>query len=136
MHLGEHLFKNAVCSAPMAGVTDKAFRLLAREMGCQVIWTEMISATALTYNNAKTFQLLDIEGEEQPIVVQLFGSEPKVMAQAAKIAVESGARYLDINMGCPAPKIVKNCEGSALLKNLPLAEAVAAEVVAAVNVPV
>jgi len=136
LRLGEYVFDHAVCSAPMAGVTDKAYRLLAREMGCNLIWTEMISATAMTYNNTKTLQILDTSGEVQPIVVQLFGSEPPVMAEAARLAVEKGARIIDINMGCPAPKIVKNYEGSALLKNLPLAEQVAMAIVKAVDVPV
>ena len=136
MQLGEFYFKTPVCSAPMAGVTDKAYRVLAREAGCDLIWTEMISATALTYKNSKTFQMLDVSQESQPLVVQLFGSEPKVMAEAAKIAVANGARILDINMGCPATKVVKNCEGSALLKDLPRAQSIASAVVQAVEVPV
>lgn len=120
----------------MAGVTDKAYRLLAREFGCDLIWTEMVSAKALTYKNNKTLQILDITGEKQPVVVQLFGSEPEVMAEAANLAVDRGAKIIDINMGCPASKVVKNCEGSALLKNLSLAQRVAAAVVKAVSVPV
>ncbi len=136
MRLGEFEFNHPVCSAPMAGVTDKAFRLLAREQDCDLVWTEMISATALTYNNARTRQILDISGEQQPVVVQIFGSDPAVMAKAAKLAEEEGARIIDINMGCPAPKIVKNSEGSALLKDIPLAQRVASATVEAVKVPV
>ncbi len=136
MRLGEFEFNYPVCSAPMAGVTDKAYRLLARELGSNLVWTEMISATALTYNNARTWQILDISGEEQPVVVQIFGSDPVIMARAAKLAEEQGAKIIDINMGCPAPKIVKNFEGSALLKDIPLAQKVASATVEAVKVPV
>lgn len=136
MRLGHFEFNSPVCLAPMAGVTDKAFRLLAKKMGCDLVWTEMISAKALTYQNSKTLRILDIGGEKQPVVVQLFGAEPGVMAQGARIAVEQGAAIIDINMGCPAPKIVKNSEGSALLRTLPLATKVAEAVVRAVEVPV
>ncbi|MDA8441422.1 MAG: tRNA dihydrouridine synthase DusB [Peptococcaceae bacterium] len=136
MKLGDFILNNLICSAPMAGVTDKAYRFLAREMGCDMLWTEMVSATALTYANSKTLQILDITGEIQPVVVQIFGSDPVTMARAATIVVERGAKIIDINMGCPAPKIVKNCEGSALLKNLPLAGKIASAVVEAVDVPV
>jgi tRNA-dihydrouridine synthase B len=110
--------------------------LLAREFGCDLIWTEMVSDKALTYKNSKTLRILDILGEIQPVVVQLFGSDPEVMAEAAKLVVENGAQIIDINMGCPAPKIVKNCEGSALLKNLALAQSIAKAVVQAVSVPI
>jgi tRNA-dihydrouridine synthase B len=136
MKIGSFEWITPVCSAPMAGVTDKAYRLLAREFGCDLIWTEMVSDKALTYKNSKTLRILDILGEIQPIVVQLFGSDPEVMAEAAKLVVENGAQIIDINMGCPAPKIVKNCEGSALLKNLALAQSIAKAVVQAVSVPI
>jgi len=120
----------------MAGVTDKAFRLIAREYGCGLIYTEMISAKALTYNNSRTKTLMDIEGERQPIAVQLFGSEPEVMAQGAQLAVANGAQLLDVNMGCPVPKVVRCGEGSALLENPHTAENLVKALVAAVNVPV
>lgn len=136
MLLGSYTLNRPVCSAPMAGVTDKAYRKLAREMGCDITWTEMISATALIYGNKKTKQILDISNEDLPVEVQLFGSDPEVMAKAAYIAVAEGAPVIDINMGCPAPKVVKNCEGSALLKNLSLAGQIVEAVVKTVDVPV
>lgn len=120
----------------MAGVTDKAFRLITREYGCGLIYTEMISAKALNYNNIRTKTLMDIEGEQQPIAVQLFGSEPQVMAQGAQLAAANGAQLLDVNMGCPVPKVVRCGEGSALLENPKTAESLVKEMVAAVNVPV
>jgi len=134
--IGSVEIPNRVALAPMAGVTDKAFRLLAREFGCGLLYTEMISAKALTYNNAKTKSLMDIEGEEQPIAVQLFGSEPDVMAEGARLAVENGARLLDVNMGCPVPKVVRCGEGSAVLETPQTAAAIVRAMVNAVQVPV
>jgi len=134
--IGDIEIPNRVVLAPMAGVTDKAFRLIAKEHGCGLIYTEMISAKALTYKNIKTRALLDIEGEKQPIAVQLFGSEPATMAEAARIAVQEGALILDVNMGCPVPKVVKNCEGSALLARPELAAEIVRAMVRVVEVPV
>lgn len=122
--------------APMAGVTDKAFRETVRSVGGRHVWTEMISDKALTYLNSRTLEMLDLSGEPSPRIVQIFGSEPEVMAKAAVLAVERDAEIIDINMGCPTPKIVKNGEGSALLQNLPLAQRIAEAVVKAVEVPV
>ena len=136
MEIGTVKIENRVFAAPMAGVTDKAFRLLLRRMGCGLIIKEMVSAKALTYSNRETFQILDLTGEEGPIAIQLFGSEPEIMAQGAQIAVEAGAAIVDINMGCPTPKIVKNGEGSALMKDSPLAAKIVEAVVGAVDVPV
>lgn len=134
--IGSVHIPNQVVLAPMAGVTDKAFRLIAREYGCGLVYTEMISAKALTYNNEKTKTLMDIEGEEQPIAVQLFGSEPEVMAEGARLAADNGAQLLDVNMGCPVPKVVRCGEGSALLENPALAESIVRAMVRAVKVPV
>ncbi len=120
----------------MAGVTDKAFRLIAKEQGCGLLYTEMISAKALIYNNQRTCAILDLAGEQQPIAVQLFGSEPEVMAEGALIAVANGAQLLDINMGCPVPKVVRCGEGSALLKNPELAAKIVQAMVKAVDVPI
>jgi tRNA-dihydrouridine synthase B len=120
----------------MAGITDKAFRQIAKEHGCGLVYTEMISAKALTYNNQKTKVILDIEGEVQPVAVQLFGSEPEVMAEGARIALEAGAPLIDVNMGCPVPKVVKCGEGSALLNNPTRAEEIVRTMVKAVDVPV
>ncbi|MGF7186842.1 nifR3 family TIM-barrel protein [Desulfitispora alkaliphila] len=136
MRLGKIELETNVISAPMAGVTDKTFRILAREMGCELVCTEMVSDKALCYDNNRTKKLIDIEGEEAPVSVQLFGSDASYMAEAAKIVARSGATIIDINMGCPAPKIVKNGEGSALMRNLPLAQEIIRAVVEAVDLPV
>lgn len=128
---------NSYVLAPMAGVTGKAFRLLCKRQGAGLVVTEMVSAKALTYNSKETRKLLEIDPLEHPIAVQLFGSEPEVMAKAAKICQRDfKPDLIDINMGCPAPKIVKNNEGAALLKDLNLAEAIAKAVVDAVKIPV
>ena len=132
----ELLTLNPVVLAPMAGITDKAMRLIAKEKGCGLCYTEMISAKALTYHNQKTFDLLDMLGEQQPVNVQLFGSEPDIMAEGARLAVEAGAQMLDINMGCPVPKVVRNQEGAALMQNPRLAGEVIAAMTRAVSVPV
>lgn len=125
-----------VFMAPMAGITDKAFREIIYYVGGKHSFTEMISDKALLFNNPKTVQMLDLTGEIEPKIVQIFGSEPIPMAEAARIAVTYGADVIDINMGCPTPKIVKNLEGAALLRDLPLAEKIASAVVDAVTVPV
>lgn len=122
--------------APMAGITDKAFREIIRLTGGTYSFTEMISDKALLYRNPKTIQMLDLSGEEEPRIVQIFGSESEDMAKAARIAVEYGANVIDLNMGCPTPKIVRNWEGAALLRDLSRATKIAASVVKAVNVPV
>jgi tRNA-dihydrouridine synthase B len=136
MKLGAFDFRVPVFLAPMAGVTDKAFRETVRSVGGRYVWTEMISDKALTFLNSRTLEMLDLQGEPSPRIVQLFGSEPGVMARAAILAVEKNAEVIDINMGCPTPKIVKNGEGSALLQDLLLAERIAKAVVRAVQVPV
>lgn len=127
---------NPVVLAPMAGVSDKAFRIIAREHGCGLVYTEMISAKALCYQNGRTKALLDIQGEKQPIAVQLFGCDPEVMAEGARLAVQEGALLLDINMGCPVPKVVRNGEGSALLEKPELAVQIVQAMVRAVSVPI
>lgn len=136
MRLGKFQWKNPVFLAPMAGVTDKAFRETVRSVGGHLVWTEMISDKALTYQNSRTLDMLNLSGEPSPRIVQLFGSDPEIMAKAAVLAVEKGADVVDINMGCPTPKIVKNGEGSALLLDLPLAQRIAETVVKNVEVPV
>lgn len=140
---GEHLveidkikLETPVITAPMAGITDKAFREILKSMGAAMVCTEMVSDKALIYSNKNTLELLDIEGEEYPVCVQLFGSEPDVMAKAAKIIYSKGAHMIDINMGCPAPKIVRNGEGSALMRNPELAQEIVGAVVRAVPIPV
>jgi len=127
---------NPVVLAPMAGITDQTFRIIAKSFGVGLVFTEMISAKALSYKNIKTEALLDLTGEEPPIAVQLFGSEPAVMAEAALRAEAAGAAIIDINMGCPVPKVVKNREGSALLETPELAASLVSAMVAAVKVPI
>ena len=110
------VFDNPFLLGPMAGVTDSAFRSICRRQGAAGTYTEMVSAKALTFRDKKTQVLLHIEPEEHPCGAQIFGSEPEVCAQAAQMALEiSGADFLDINMGCPVPKITGNGEGSALM---------------------
>lgn len=136
MKIGKFNLGTPVFMAPMAGITDKAFREVIRLTGGRYLFTEMISAKALLYGNSKTFKMLNIKDEKEPRIVQLFGSEPQTIAKAASIAVQQGADIIDINMGCPTPKIVRNGEGAALLKNIPLAVNIASEVVNEVDVPV
>ncbi len=120
----------------MAGVTDLAFRTLCRENGADLVVSEMVSSRGLHYKDKKTNGLLRTNDTEAPLIVQLFGNEPEVMAEAAKILEDMGVKYLDINMGCPAPKIVKNGDGCALMRNELLAGKITESVVRAVSVPV
>ncbi|HWQ89898.1 MAG TPA: tRNA dihydrouridine synthase DusB [Desulfitobacteriaceae bacterium] len=136
MKLGKYSWDRPVFLAPMAGVTDRAFRETVRSLGGKYAVTEMISDKALNYLNSRTLRMLDIKEEPEPRIVQLFGSDPDNMARAAQLAESLGADVLDINMGCPTAKIVKNGEGSALLRNLPLATEIASAVVRAVQLPV
>ncbi len=126
----------AVVLAPMAGVTDLPFRLLAKEMGCSLLYSEMVSDKGLLHNNCHTLDMLRVDDRERPVAVQIFGSEPAAMAAAARIVARAGADIIDINMGCPTPKIVKNGEGSALMRRPELARDILAAVVDAVAVPV
>ena len=121
MKIGNVEIKNNIVLAPMAGVTDLSFRLLCKEMGCGLLYTEMVSAKAILYNNKNTEVLLSVTPEEQPIAVQLFGSDPQIMADMAKRLEERPFDIIDVNMGCPVPKVVNNGEGSALMKNPVLA---------------
>ncbi|MDO4572425.1 MAG: tRNA-dihydrouridine synthase family protein [Clostridia bacterium] len=128
-----------LCLAPMAGYTDLPFRLLCREQGADIVTTEMISAKGLVYGAAATRALLSSAPEEQPLIVQLFGREPEIVAAAARIAEETlgdALLALDINMGCPAPKITGNGEGSALMREPALAGRIVEAAARAVSVPV
>lgn len=137
MKIGDMDFANNVFLAPMAGVTDKAFRILCREMGCGFVYTEMVSSKGLYYNSEKTRFMLDIDDREAPAGVQLFGSDPDIMGEmAAKVSKDKKVALVDINMGCPAPKIVKNCEGSALMKDLDLASRIIRSVAGNSSAPV
>ncbi len=136
MKIGDLVLENPVISAPMAGITDKAFRILAKEAGCSLVYTEMISDQALLYGNPKTCALLDISGEDGPVCIQLFGSDAGYMAEAAEIIAGRGARMIDINMGCPTPKIVKNGEGAALMKDPDKAAEIVKAIVNRLEIPV
>lgn len=136
MRIGNIELEYPVILAPMAGVCDLPFRLLAKELGCALAVTEMVSDKGLIYKNEHTREMLAIDEAEHPVSIQIFGAEPECMARAAKIVEQAGADILDINMGCPAPKIVKNGEGSALMKTPELAQRIIAAVVQAVKIPV
>lgn len=136
MLIGNVRLDNPVFLAPMAGVTDLPFRLLAKEMGCGLVYSEMVSNKGLLYQNTNTESIMQTEERERPVAVQLFGSDPAGMAAAARIVEKAGADIIDINMGCPTPKIVKNGEGAALMRSPELAYRILVSVVAAVHVPV
>ncbi|HFL3592926.1 TPA: tRNA dihydrouridine synthase DusB [Clostridioides difficile] len=129
MKIGNLELKNKVFLSPMAGVTDLPFRLICKEQGCGLLYTEMINGKALCYDDENTKKMLKIEEEEHPVAVQIFGSEPEFMGRTAEIMNDYSNEILDINMGCPAPKVVKNGDGSALMKNPKLAEEVLRAVV-------
>lgn len=129
-------FDGNVLLAPMAGVTDKAFRIITKPFGPALMYTEMVSGKGLFYKSKKTADLLSAEDCEKPVAVQIFGHEPDIMAEIANASLSYGASLIDINMGCPAPKIVNNGDGSALMKTPKLAGEVIKAVCNAVSVPV
>jgi len=135
LKIGNVEIKNNIFLAPMAGVTDMAFRSICKEFGVGMIYTEMASSKAVHYGSEKTENIYEILEEERPVGIQIFGHEPDIMAETAEKLSEI-ADIIDINMGCPAPKIVKNGEGSALMKDLRLAESIIKNVVKASKVPV
>ena len=122
--IGNVTLAHNVILAPMAGVTDLPFRLLCKEQGCGLTVTEMVSAKAILYGNKNTKELLETDPAEEPVSVQLFGSEPEIMGEIAARLSEGPYAFIDVNMGCPVPKIVNNKEGSALMKDIPRAESV------------
>lgn len=134
--IGNVVLDNPLILAPMAGVTDLPFRLLCREQGVGLIGMEMVSAKAIMYKNKNTEKLLEIHPEETPVSLQLFGSDPEIISQMAKAIEERPFSILDINMGCPVPKIVNNGEGSALMKNPKLVGEIVQKTVKAINKPV
>ncbi len=129
-------FCNKLILAPMAGVCDQPFRLLCKEQGCDILYTEMISAKGLYYDNKNTIPLLSMHEDEKPLGVQLFGSEPELMAEMAKKIEDRGFSFIDVNMGCPVPKIVNNGEGSALMKTPLLIGKIVSAMVKATKLPV
>ncbi len=134
--IGNVELENAYILAPMAGVTDLPFRLLCREQGAGLLCMEMVSAKAIQYNNKNTKALLEIHPEEPPVSLQLFGSDPEVISEVAKQIEELPFSILDINMGCPVPKIVRNGEGSALMKNPKLVHKIVSKTAKAIQKPV
>lgn len=136
LQIGNVTLDNNVILAPMAGVSDLPFRLLCRELGAGLVCMEMVSAKAILYNNKNTDSLMEIHPQELPVSLQLFGSDPDIISEQAKRIEERPFSILDINMGCPVPKVVNNGEGSALLKNPKLVEEILTKLVKAVNKPV
>ena len=136
LRIGNVTLDNNVILAPMAGVTDLPFRLLCKKAGAGLVCMEMVSAKAIFYNNKNTEELLAIHPSEMPASLQLFGSDPKILADMAKRIEERPFSILDFNMGCPVPKVVNNGEGSALMKNPKLAEEILSALVKAVRKPV
>ena len=136
MKIGAHTLSSPVYVAPMAGVTDAPFRKMAREFGAGLACTEMISSEALVRRHRESFRLMDLGWDQRPVSVQLMGGDPGVMAEAARIAEAAGADIVDINMGCPVPKVVKTSGGSSLLRDPDRACRVSEAMVGAVAVPV
>jgi tRNA-dihydrouridine synthase B len=136
LKIGAVTIKNNLLMAPMAGITDLPFRRLAREAGVGLAYTEMVSAQALVYHDQKTYEIMKPAGDEHPVAVQIFGSKPVVMAEAARIVQDAGADIIDINLGCPVAKIAKAGAGAKLSENEVQARAVMEAVVKSVSVPV
>lgn len=136
MQIGNIKLETPVALAPMAGITDLPFRLICKRLGCGFTVSEMVSAKGLLYKNVKTTEMLQIADDERPTAIQLFGSVPEELAEAARMVEASGADAIDLNMGCPVPKIVNNGEGSALMNNPKLAHDILAAMVKAVKIPV
>jgi tRNA-dihydrouridine synthase B len=136
MKIGRYKLKNNLVVAPMAGVTDRPFRMLCKRMGAGMAVSEMVASNSLLYGSEKTRRRANHEGEVDPISVQIVGADPKMLAQAARFNVDNGAQIIDINMGCPAKKICNVMAGSALMQNEKLVVDILEAVVGAVDVPV
>ena len=136
LKIGNVTLPNRYILGPMAGVTDLPFRVLCKEQGAGLLCMEMVSAKAILYNNKNTESLLEIHPDEQPVSLQFFGSDPKIMSEMAKRVEERPFDIMDINMGCPVPKVVNNGEGSALLKNPKLVYEIVSAMVKAIDKPV
>ena len=136
MRVGPYQLKNNLVVAPMAGVTDRPFRQLCKQMGAGMAVSEMVASNSLLWGSEKTRRRANHEGEVDPISVQIAGADPAMMAEAAQYNVDQGAQIIDINMGCPAKKVCNVMAGSALLQNEPLVKRIVEAVVRAVNVPV
>ena len=136
MRIGKIELDVPVALAPMAGISDLPYRVICRKFGCGLTVSEMVSAKGLLYKNEKTFAMLRIDKAERPTAIQLFGSVPEELAEAARIVEARGADIIDFNMGCPVPKVVNNGEGSALMKTPELAGKILEAMVKAVRIPV
>ena len=136
MRIGNIELDTPVALAPMAGISDLPYRVICRKFGCGLTVSEMVSAKGLLYKNEKTFAMLQIDEVERPTAIQLFGSVPEELAEAARIVEAQGADIIDFNMGCPVPKVVNNGEGSALMKTPELAGKILEAMVRAVRIPV
>ena len=136
LKIGNVELENNLILAPMAGVTDLPFRLLCKEQGCGLMYTEMVSAKAILYKNRNTGPLMEGRPEEEPVALQLFGSDPEIVSDIAAQVEDGPYAFIDINMGCPVPKIVNNGEGSALMKNPKLVEEILTALVKKVKKPV
>jgi len=134
--IGNVNIKGNLILGPMAGVTDLPFRLLCKEKGADLIYTEMVSGKGIRYNNKNTESLLEVAEEERPVALQLFGSDPSILREAAKQIEDRNFDFIDINMGCPVPKVVNNGEGSALMKNPKLVGEIIREVSRGIKKPV
>jgi len=136
LKIGDTILDNNVFLAPMAGITDMPFRILCKEQGCGLVYTEMVSAKGMHYLDEKTRLLTEISEKEKPVAVQIFGSDPDIMAGVAARLNNSEADFIDINMGCPTPKITKNGEGSALMLKPRLVEQIVRQVSGATQKPI
>ncbi len=136
LQIGNVTLENNLVLGPMAGVTDLPFRLLCKEQGAGLLCMEMVSAKGIYYNNKNTEQLLAIDEREHPVSLQIFGSDPEIMSEMAKKIEERPFDILDINMGCPVPKVVNNGDGSALMKNPVLAGKIIEKTARAIKKPV
>ena len=136
LKIGNVELENNLILAPMAGVTDLPFRLLCKEQGCGLMYTEMVSAKAILYKNRNTGPLMEVRPEEEPVALQLFGSDPEIVSDIAAQVEDGPYAFIDINMGCPVPKIVNNGEGSARMKNPKLVEDILTALVKKVKKPV
>lgn len=132
----DHLKSNPFVLAPMAGITDSCFRTFMRELGCGVVISELVSAHGIEYKSHRTLQLMKFEEIQRPVGIQLFGESPEALAAAARVVEEAGADFVDLNFGCPVPKVVKKGAGSAILKDLNQVEKVFRAVKSATRLPV
>ena len=128
-------FRDKLILAPMAGVCDQPFRLLCKEQGCDILYSEMVSAKAIFYKNKNTKPLLAMDDREKPFGLQLFGSDPGIMAEMARRIEGNGYSFIDVNMGCPVPKVVNNGEGSALMKDPVLVGRIVEAMAHAISIP-